>query len=120
MAITLTWPTTIQPVTSDDYSFTETPRVRTAKFGDGYEQRTPDGINAMEREFPALVWTPLSAANKDVILNFLRARKGSEPFRWTPPAEAQSIVVKAVTWTVRRASGPWWTVEATFVRVFDL
>lgn len=60
------------------------PRVKTAKFGDGYEQRQADGINNN-----LAVWN-LTFANRDAteasaIDDFLNARGGVERFDWTDP-----------------------------------
>lgn len=70
----------------------EEPKVLSARFGDGYEQRTLDGINAI-----AQIWSvafrnrPTAEAN--AILNFLRAKSGVTPFTWTPPAGAEIRVI---------------------------
>lgn len=62
------------------------PRVRTAKFGDGYQQRVADGIHAMPRSW-SLTFTR-ETADIDAIEAFLQARAGVESFDWTPPSGA--------------------------------
>ena len=61
------------------------PTIRSVKFGDGYEQRTPDGVNAR------LLKVSLSFNNRDekettAISHFLHERGGSESFAYLPPS----------------------------------
>ena len=91
------------------------PRVRKAAFGDGYEQRVPDGINTIKR-----VWSlrfTKSSADIAAVDAFLSEHGGTTSFDWTPP---------------RGAAGKWicdeWnegldgfnkdTITATFTEVF--
>lgn len=60
------------------------PRVLTAKFGDGYEQRVGDGINIRPREW-RLTFNTRTDAEIAPILAFLEARNSIEAFDWTPP-----------------------------------
>ena len=61
-----------------------TPRVRSVRFGDGYEQRLAYGLNTNLQ-----VWQLSFNARTDVetdnILDFLDARNGVESFDWTTP-----------------------------------
>lgn len=62
-----------------------TPKVKVIQFGDGYEQRVPDGINNN------LLTLNLTFAGKALdeataILHFFYAREGTESFLFTPPA----------------------------------
>lgn len=94
------------------------PRVRTATFGDGYEQRVGDGINtAMDK------WTLTFAARTDdetsQILSFLNSRGGFDAFNWTPPTEASPIVVVCREWNKTLDRNNLNTVTATFERVYE-
>ena len=60
------------------------PRVRSAKFGDGYEQRVGDGINIRPREWQ-LTFNSRSDAEMAPIVAFLEAQQGIYAFDWTPP-----------------------------------
>lgn len=75
---------------------TSAPRVRLVKFGDGYEQRMPDGLNHQLRTWQVRCerCEPRAAAD---ILTFLRARAGVEAFDWITN---EDIPVKVVceTW----------------------
>lgn len=64
-------------------SKTVTPRVLKAEFGDGYTQRTGDGINNSPREY-ALTFQAV-AATIFAIDAFLQAENGVTAFDWTPP-----------------------------------
>jgi phage-related protein len=59
------------------------PAVRSAQFGDGYEQRAGDGINSTARTW--LLTFKRLKADADAIDAFLSARNGVELFDWTPP-----------------------------------
>jgi phage-related protein len=60
-------------------------RVLLSKFGDGYEQRSVDGINAIGLT-AYLKWDNLLVATEqDPITSFFDATNGVTPFYWTPP-----------------------------------
>ena len=63
------------------------PRVLKSSFGDGYEQRTGDGINLRPRTW-TLTFNTRTAAEIAPIQAFLEARNGVESFDWTPPSGA--------------------------------
>ncbi|KRW94360.1 phage tail protein [Paracoccus sp. MKU1] len=58
----------------------ETHRVKTIRFGDGYKQDGPDGLNSHVGTI-SLKWEGLTESEKETIVAFLRARKGIEAFR---------------------------------------
>lgn len=58
-------------------------RVIETKFGDGYAQRAPDGINSKVASWP-LQFTGTQAEIQP-IRNFLDSMGGVTPFGWTPP-----------------------------------
>ena len=60
------------------------PRVRTVKFGDGYEQRLAYGLNTNPVEW-RLTFANRTDTERDNITNFLEARNAAESFDWTPP-----------------------------------
>lgn len=63
------------------------PRVLTAKFGDGYEQRLGDGINIRPREW-RLTFNTRTNAEMSPIVAFLEGQNGVASFDWTPPSGA--------------------------------
>lgn len=62
------------------------PRILKAEFGDGYAQRTIDGINTMEIELQ-LTWEKLDPWDGDAIIAFFEARGGYEPFEYRPSTD---------------------------------
>lgn len=72
------------------------------RFGDGYEERAPDGLNPITQ-----VWTVqhrnIDDVVGDAIEDFLEARfsavAGQETFEWWPPRAAAAIRVKCSEWS---------------------
>lgn len=64
-------------------TLTTQPRIRTAAFGDGYEQRLADGINNAPRSWALTFTRPTTEA--DAILAFFETANGLDSFDWTPP-----------------------------------
>lgn len=58
-----------------------------APFGDGYEQRAADGINALSRSVP-LVFAYLSGADADTLCGFFDGVGRASPFLYQLPWEA--------------------------------
>lgn len=93
------------------------PRVRRATFGDGYTQRTADGLNT-EGESWSLVWT-MSVADCDTVDAFLKARAGVEAFLWTPPREGSAKKWLCPQWQRDFIDKTTDRISATFERVYD-
>jgi len=66
------------------------PSVRTLKFGDGYEQRSPDGINTNLLKI-SLTYDNRDEAEITAISHFLHERGGSEAFAYLPPSPYSSM-----------------------------
>ena len=94
------------------------PRVRVARFGDGYEQRVPDGINTA-RDAWNLRFAVRNDTETNAILAFLRARNAFEAFNWTPPGEATAILVVCREWQRTFDAHNQNTITATFIRVYE-
>lgn len=82
---TFTWRSNFESKLSQE------PKVNVTKFGDGYEQRTPSGINNNPETW-AVEFTRSSASYPDV-LAFIQARGGVESFYWATPFEQTKIFV---------------------------
>ncbi len=65
------------------------PRVKTLKFGDGYEQRLKDGINNSLIKMN-LTFEGRSIQESAAIIHFLETREGVEAFLFIPPAPYNS------------------------------
>ena len=93
--------------------------ILVAKFGDGYEQSTPDGIN-YEKSSWSLTWENHPLADADFIWRFLRPKVGLTPFMWKTPDMAEEVQVKCQS---LKRSWPKYgvrTVTATFVTNYAL
>jgi phage-related protein len=91
------------------------PSVRTSPFGDGYQQRVPDGINTIKRAW-SLRFTRVTA-DIDAIENFLKARAGAEAFDWMPPAGAAGKWL-CPEWARNAADRDAQEITATFTEIF--
>lgn len=93
------------------------PRARTARFGDGYEQRVRDGINTMPETWK-LTFTGLSV-EIDAIDQFLADHGATDSFTWTTP---QSKTGKFVcrSWDFSRERGAKSTISCEFEQVYDV
>lgn len=95
------------------------PDLIIVKFGDGYSQRTPAGINALPSEW-SLSFNNRSLVDADNIITFLEAREGSEPFTWTPTGEASSVSVYCDEWSTMYTSHISRTIKVVFKQVYEV
>ncbi len=91
-------------------------RIKQANFGDGYSQRSGDGINVVKESWD-LQWT-LVNATIDAIEAFLVARAGYEAFLWTPPGGTVKKFI-CQSWSKQPLAGGRASISATFDQVFD-
>ena len=96
---------------------TTTPRVRTAQFGDGYQQRVADGINTRQ-EFWSLAFNGVTDTVAGQIDAFLVARNAVESFDWTTP-DGRAIKVVCDEWNRDFSEPDVNTITATFRRVYE-
>lgn len=97
-------------------SKTNRPRVITAQFGDGYQQRIGDGINTNPRSW-SLRFTRLTA-DIDAIDAYLSSHKGTASFDWLPPHGATGKWI-CPEWTRTEHSDNAQEISATFIEVFE-
>jgi phage-related protein len=94
------------------------PRIRTAQFGDGYQQRVSFGINQNPK-----TWTltfMVDDTDADTIENFLDARAAdADAFDWTPPRETTSYKWTCMNWGRELMGDNFNSINATFVQVFE-
>src|SRR5579864_69880 len=62
------------------------PRVLVASFGDGYSQRSADGINN-NRQIWTNVWENMLLSEYTNLCNFLDSMAGIGAFTWSPPQD---------------------------------
>jgi phage-related protein len=73
-----------QIVPDRSLSATSTSNIRTARFGDGYEQRAVSGINSLSQEY-AISLMNRSKTEVDDIIAFFETKKGVTAFNFTIP-----------------------------------
>lgn len=83
-------------------NLSEKPNVNVTKFGDGYEQRTPIGINSRAQKW-SVQFTESNVAFSEV-LAFVRERNAVESFDWTNPLQEQGVYV-CREWRLQRKQG---------------
>lgn len=101
------------------YTKTTKPRILLNQFGDGYAQRTRDGINTIQSEW-TLTFTSRSIAEANAIIAFFETTYGVTPIDWTPPQESTTVKVIASDWSSQYESAISRTVNVKFTQVFDL
>lgn len=105
-------------VESAGTSLTMQPRFGATQFGDGYEERAPDGLNPLKQRW-SLQFRAVENAVADAITAFFSARVGGlglEGFDWTPLWSTTPIRVVCREWT---RSQPDQAGESDIAAVFE-
>lgn len=93
------------------------PRVLSAQFGGGYEQRAGDGINTNQRTLSAR-FENLEEAEATILDDFLDSLGGYKPF--TIPVPGHGVMqFTCKDWTRTYNEVMQDTISATFVECFD-
>ena len=97
------------------------PRIRTVKFGDGYEQRIVDGINSITEQY-TVSFNNRAKADIDDIVKFFDSR-GAASFNFTIPDTNNSgettIKVVCGTYNTSYNNDTTYSCSATFRRVYE-
>jgi phage-related protein len=96
---------------------TKKPRVLSAKFGDGYEQRTNFGLNANPQSWSLSFMFTGTGAHLP-FKSFLDALGGVTAFDWTPPGESASLRFVCREYGCSFAPGNIYQCIATFEQDF--
>lgn len=91
------------------------PNITVTKFGDGYESRTPMGINNSPEKW-SLKFSETNSVFSEV-LGFVRARNGVESFYWRNPFGAINVYV-CRKWSMTRSQG-YSSINLDFEQVFE-
>lgn len=105
---------------SQSSSFTYDQRIIESKFGDGYSQRAPDGLNSFFTTI-RIVHDNLNASEYQTLVNFWNTVGKVLPFTITDPTT--SITYKARfsdTLNVSASAGNIYSVTVTAIQTFDL
>lgn len=74
------------------------PRVLATQFGDGYEQRQADGLNAVKQVWDVVI-DAASTAAASAIEAFIRPGMGWQTFDWTPPRQTVALKWKCTAFS---------------------
>jgi phage-related protein len=89
------------------------------QFGDGYSQRSAQGINNARDSWSAS-WTNITTREKDTIVKFIRAMKGYQAFHWVAPGDDAPSQWTARDLKINPIDAGKWGVTSTFRMEFDL
>ncbi len=89
-----------------------------ANFGDGYVQRTVDGINNKPVMYE-LTWSALLPAEANAIESFLDSQGGATAFLYTVPRDSTQRKYRCKTWSRSLDTPATDSISATFEEVFD-
>lgn len=108
-----------------DKQFTRTnnPRVHLVQFGDGYEQRLQNGINSLNQEISVSFATRPKAEIDDLVA-FFESLAGVTKFRFdiadtNAGSSTETIKVVCSTWEQKWEYDDYYTLDATFRRVYE-
>ena len=93
------------------------PRKLESTFGDGYSQRTADGINTNPREWN-LSFAFASEATMDLIDDFFETRGGATSFTWIPPGKPEGTFI-CPEWDRLYEEKTRTIITAVFLQVFE-
>lgn len=94
------------------------PKVRTVKFGDGYEQRLIYGLNQNPKEWSLTF--DVTDDEADIIEAFLDARAtDAASFTWTPPGGASALKWVCPSWNRELYEFERSKINVTFRQVFE-
>ena len=101
------------------------PRVLTARFGDGYEQRIADGINVLNETY-TLTFKTRPKADIDDIVAFLDTKQNVTKFTLTLPdtnnttrSGERDVKVVSTDYSVNYEYDDFYTLNLSLKRVFE-
>jgi phage-related protein len=99
---------------------TRTPRVTSVAFGNGYEQRSSDGLNALADTWN-LVWENIGTSDLSTLTSFFDGLLGVTYFTFTAPTDSVSKNwVQSEKYTISVKGGNVYTFSCPIKQVFDL
>lgn len=96
-------------------------KMRTAEsnFGDGYTQRSGDGLNTNLETWRA-EWSALTPEQAEEIEAFFEAHKGYVAFFWQAPYSPVALRYRCKEWSRGFPTGNLVSISAELEKVFDL
>ncbi|WP_211440919.1 phage tail protein [Collimonas humicola] len=108
---------TFNPATAN---LAKKPKVLAAQFGDGYTQRTPNGLNPNPDVWNLTFEFGGSPTAHLPFKNFLDALGGTQAFDWTPPGAAASLRFVCADYQCNAMPGYVWQCTAVFEQAFGV
>jgi phage-related protein len=104
---------------------TSAPRVRSAKFGDGYEQRAKSGLNSIDETF-TVNFVNRTKATIDDLNKFFDDKAGVTSFDFTIPdtdntttTGEKTIRVVCPEWSTQYSNSGHYSLNASFNRIYQ-
>ena len=104
---------------------TSAPRVRSAKYGDGYEQRAKSGLNSIDESF-TLNFVNRTKATIDDLNKFFDDKAGVTSFDFTIPdtdntttTGEKTISVVCKEWSTQYSNSDHYSMSASFERIYQ-
>ncbi len=92
-------------------------RTLTAKFGNGYGQSIPDGINNVVDTW-SVSYSDLTQTERDLVMVALDAVRGWDYLTWQAPGDASSKKWKLVSSVKEKTTGHLFNVSFTLEQTF--
>ncbi len=99
------------------YSDSRSPDVNVTKYGDGYIERAPKGLNH-DPQKPVLKWENLYKEEADAIFDFFEERAGYKAFMWIAVDETVPKKWFCPKYAKTKTNAGTYTIAATFERDF--
>ena len=122
MALGFTDLTSTQRVPDKGLNSSNTPRTFTVEFGDGYEQRVANGINALAQSFSVSFNTRPKAEIDDIIAFFVnKAGVTAFSFTYADSNNSGETTIKVVCddWSQSWDYDNFYSASATFRKVYE-
>ena len=122
MALGFTDLTSTQRVPDKGLNSSNTPRTFTVEFGDGYEQRIANGINALQQSFSVSFDTRPKAEIDDIIAFFVnKAGVTAFSFTYADSNNSGETTIKVVCedWSQSWDYDNFYSASATFRKVYE-
>jgi phage-related protein len=107
------------PLPSPGTTIRTTAKVKKAEFGDGYTQRTADGLNNLNADLD-LVWEFLTHAQASAIVAFFEEHAGYRSFIYKPHNAPAAMKWTCEEWSDSIRDDGFRKVTATLTRSYTL
>ena len=108
----------LQSQLSIESTATISANVVTVKFGNGYEQRRPGGINAVAQVWQ-VEWRGVDETERDTIIDAIEGDVAGN-FTWQPPQSASTLKFKIESYSLKFITSQLFSISATLTQVFDI